>query len=84
MWPRAGNGELVLCTISAFCTAGDVSIAWCEELPQNPFNKSTMKQPATVRVGRSQSFQDHHAASSLELHPPLGSSQPYNKIFEGK
>ncbi|XP_066476167.1 transcription termination factor 2 isoform X2 [Tiliqua scincoides] len=58
---------------------GDVSSIRCEELPQNPFGKSTIKQPDTVGEGGPQSFQDHHAGSSLELHPPLQSSQPWRQ-----
>ncbi|KAJ6662260.1 hypothetical protein lerEdw1_012423 [Lerista edwardsae] len=60
---------------------GDVSSTRSEELPQNPFSKTTVKPPGNMREGGPQSFQDRHAASSLELHPPLGSRQHFSDTY---
>ncbi|XP_034972414.2 transcription termination factor 2 isoform X1 [Zootoca vivipara] len=53
--------------------AADVNSSKREEKLHNPFSKTTVEQPNTVTGPKP--FREHQVASSLELHPPLGSSQ---------
>ncbi|XP_053242137.1 transcription termination factor 2 isoform X2 [Podarcis raffonei] len=53
----------------------DVNSSKREEKLHNPFSKTTIEQPNTVTGRGPKPFWEPHVASSLELHPPLGSSQ---------
>ncbi|XP_033002489.1 transcription termination factor 2 isoform X1 [Lacerta agilis] len=53
----------------------DVNSSKREEKLQNPFSKTTAEQPNTVTGRGPKPFREPQVASSLELHPPLGSSQ---------
>nr|XP_028582463.1 transcription termination factor 2 isoform X3 [Podarcis muralis] len=55
--------------------AVDVNSSKREEKLHNPFSKTTVEQPNTVTGRGPKPFQEPQGASSLELHPPLGSSQ---------
>ncbi|XP_062982973.1 transcription termination factor 2 [Elgaria multicarinata webbii] len=45
------------------------------EIQRNPFSKTTLEQPCSVMRKGPHPFQEYRAASSLEIHPPLGSRQ---------